>query len=185
MTNYLDEYNKRMTHGNAMGFNASPLAQTAHMHADRDRAQPQTGGAASSRLEVTLGNKDGKAGLGRALLILFCGLMMLSLSVWMIEEMNGLFQIIGMALALAGLAVSGFGVMATFVTGLVSIGQLIRQKIFWGIVTCAGIAAYALSAMTGLYLFAGLMLGWGVFTGGKKLLNRRAATTPVSTTDSP
>ena len=39
MTNYLDEYNKRMTYGNAMGFNASPLAQTAHMHADRDRQQ--------------------------------------------------------------------------------------------------------------------------------------------------
>lgn len=184
MTNYLDEYNKRMTYGNAMGFNPSPLAQTAHMHADRDRQIQQGAGGVHSGAPVggiTFGNKDGDAGLGRALLILGGGVALLVVSVMMIESRHDVLSVIGMVGAFIGFVLSAFGAVATFLTGLMTIGFLIRQKIFWGIVGVSGLCAYALSIGAAFNVFVVLMIGWGTAVHGKKLIRRFS---PASKTDS-
>ena len=183
MTNYLDEYNKRMTYGKAMGFDPSPLAQTAHMHADRDRQmqQQQPGVGAGEGYDVSLGNADGKAGLFRALLILSGGVALMAVSVLAIEKADGIVQVLGMIGAFTGFVISAFGAVATFLTGLITIGTIIRQKIFWAIAAVSGLSAFALSMGTAINVFVVLMLGWGAVAGGRKLLARP---TPASVKDS-
>ncbi len=174
MTNYLDEYNKRKTYGNAMGYAADPLAQTAHMHADRDRQQQSSGAShhGGPAHGIHFNDGDAQAGLPRALLIFFGGATLLFVSVWAIESLNGIFQILGMIGAGIGFLFAAFGAVITFLIGLVSIGTIIRQKTFWAIAAASGLSCLALSVETGITAFLLLMLSWAAFTGGKRVLAR-------------
>lgn len=156
----LDDYNRRMTLGNAAPYSHDIATQAAYGMADSMRQQAVSVGApsASGHTGLNIDLRD----LPRLLAVFVTGAIVLAGSVWAIDETQGTLRIVAFVTALLGFLAFAFaGVLSALCLTIVAvrtIGRVLRSRYIWFSMLMAGMVAALCH-----YPFIGLtLLGWGV-----------------------
>lgn len=155
---HLDDFNRRMTLGNAAGYSHDIGTQMAYAAADsfRNNQQPLSAPPGGAHAGGSYYVKGGD--FAKAFALSAAGFGLLLLSIYLIEEVEG-WGVPGFAVGLLGFLVSAFGFLFLVITAIGNIKTILRSRYFWASAALALLAAAADAAMPGLF-------GYGVSPAG-------------------
>ncbi|MFN3828078.1 MAG: hypothetical protein ACK4NR_10700 [Micavibrio sp.] len=155
----LDDFNRRMTLGDAAGYSHDIGTQMAYGAADSFRnhqqRMPSSGGGPVGTYYVKSGD------FAKAFALFAAGLGMLILSIYLIEDVKG-WGVPGFVVGLLGFLASAFGFLFLVITVIGNLKTILRSRYFWASAGLAVLTGMLVGAMPGLFGYGVSPLGAGV-----------------------